>query len=166
VLEVRHALFLALFPLNALGGFYGTAVGLQIAPWRSLAVGLCAGLALSLLLAGLGISRISEFPVSVPTIFLTFALARAVELWHHRTFVRGGELIVLSGILGTIRESFPISEVRDVQVSYPLWGHLWNVGDIDVLGYGWGTTLPAVRRPDEYAKKIVALRGAFAKKES
>lgn len=151
VLEVRHALFLA---VTFMGSFYWTSVNLQIAPWRSLLVGVSAGFAVVLVMGALGITPMLG---TLPTIALVASVAVYVELWHHRTYVRAGALVIQYGIWGNIRKSFPIAEVRDVRVSYPFLGHLCNVGDLDVLGYGWATTLPAVRRPEDYAQRIMAL---------
>lgn len=158
VLEVRQALLLAVL-FNGLGSFYACAVGLQIAPWRSALVGLITGMALLLALQTIGSYQAfaSSLILLVPVV-----LAVTVELWHHRTFVKGGSLVVRRGVLGNLYESLPISEVRDVQVTRPLLGQLWNVGDLNVAGYGWATTLPAVRRPEDCARRLIALRDASA----
>ena len=157
-MEVPQALLLA-FTFNALGTFYWTTVGLHIAPWRSLLVGLFIGIPLALAVVAIELSSISPLMV----VGLSMFAAQTIEIWNHRTFVSKGALTVQYGFWGNRRESFPISEVRDVKVSYPLLGQIWNVGDIDVLGYGWGTTLPAVRRPEEYARRIGALAASVGK---
>jgi hypothetical protein len=158
VLNVRHALLLAVI-FNGLGSFYACAVGLQIGPWRSALVGLSAGTVLALVLQNMGLS---QMPVSILVALLPAIIAVTVELWHHRTYVQGGALVVQHGVLGNLRESFPISELREVHVSYPFLGRFWNVGDLNVLGDGWGTTLPAVRSPQECARRLVALRDKSA----
>lgn len=144
--EIPHAHILALV-------FGSCQYCIQSAPWRAFAVVLVSWLFIGMLADAV---ESIEWLVAVVFGFLLFFLP-GLELWLRRTYIIDEQIVKHYGLFGHIREVYPINEVRGIQVSFPLWSRLVNVGDINILGYGWRTTLLAVWSPQENAAKIDAL---------
>jgi uncharacterized membrane protein YdbT with pleckstrin-like domain len=84
------------------------------------------------------------------------ALLLFLELSHRKAQLTRDSLLLHWGAFRRRTRSYPLSEVRSVDVRYPLLGRSLDVGDVEIQGYGWATSLVAVRHPSRCAELISA----------
>ena len=152
VFEFRHSAWSTMVDLDLLG-YYRFSSLVDFLPWRAFV--LDAALLVVLIL----VLRMTSAPDwLVPASVLVLAVPPVLELKNRRDFLTKDAFVRQSGLLGRKRLEIPLRTIERVEIEAPRFGHLVNVGDVEIYSPGRLTRISGVASPDESAKAILDFR--------